>query len=367
MFSQGRSVRYGDFSYGCSFVSDSDPIDVGGRVRAPSLQVGGPFRSGRRRPRCFPVQPSDKAAVPARVKVLYIIGTQRGGSTIVGRVLGLLPDMEFAGEVRRLWGHGMAPGRTCGCGRLLPDCPVWSNVLEAVAAAGIDPDEVPELQRQVAPVRRSWRFMGRLLAAKDELGGPRARYIEAMGHTYAALADVYGAAVLVDGSKLPGDAAVLAGISSVDAYYLHLVRDPRGVLASQLRRRHPTSSVRRLCGVVAGLAMWALRHDTPRRLRAAVGDARILRIRYEDFVADPSAAAAAVSVFLGHGPAPLPAGPMELPLVHTPAGPLGARTVELEEDTRWRRELSVVERGLVTALAAPWLLRYRYLVRSSAA
>ncbi|MCA1702780.1 MAG: sulfotransferase [Actinobacteria bacterium] len=300
-----------------------------------------------------------------KVKVLYIIGTQRGGSTIVGRVLGLLPGFEFAGEVRRLWEHGIAPGRTCGCGLLLRDCPVWSTVLDAVSAAGIDPEEVPDLQHQVAPVRHSWRCTGGLLDRKDRPTGPQATYTQAMGHVYAALADTYDADVLVDSSKLPADAAVLAGIPGVDAYYLHLVRDPRGVLASQLRRHHPTSPFHRLSGAVAGVASWALRHDTPRRLESGIGDVRILRVRYEDFVADAPAAAAAIGAFVGHTATPLAAGPADLPLVHTPAGPLPSRTVELREDIRWRTELSAVERGVVTTLAAPWLVRYGYLARNS--
>src|SRR5687767_15933483 len=55
------------------------------------------------------------------------------------------------------------------------------------------------------------------------------------GSLYAQLVDVTGARVVVDASKRPEDAAVLAGVSCVDQYVLHIVRDPRAVVFSWSR------------------------------------------------------------------------------------------------------------------------------------
>lgn len=309
-------------------------------------------------------RPTPLPEADQRVKVLYIVASQRGGSTIVGRVLGLLPGVAFAGEVRRLWERGVGPDRTCGCGLRLAECPIWSKVLVGVEAAGIEPGEVPILQREVAPVRHSWRLTRRLLAARERPDPRLQRYALAMSRTFAALAEAYRAEVVIDASKLPGDAAILAGAPGVDPYYLQLVRDPRGVLSSELRRRSDGGS-NRLAGAMEGLGAWALRQDTARQLRSGFPQAKVLHLRYEDFVADPSAATGKVAAFLGRPrPSSLPPT-LELPLVHTPGGPVPARAVELREDVRWRRELSRPERALVTALTSPWLIRHGYVRRGA--
>ena len=173
------------------------------------------------------------------MKVLYILGTQRGGTTIVGRILGLVPGVVYAGEVRRLWEFGVGPDRRCGCGDLLVDCPIWSVVLLRVRAAGIDPDLVSAWQGEVAPVEGSWRTNRAIRRPRG--GSSFTGYASAMAATYHGLAEAYGVDVIIDNSKLPADGAFLAHVPGVAASYVHVVRDARGVLASQMRRRSPSS------------------------------------------------------------------------------------------------------------------------------
>src|SRR5438105_4714219 len=91
---------------------------------------------------------------PARPKVLFILGTQRGGTTIVGRMVGTLPHCVYAGEVRKLCEVGLVEGRRCGCGLAYDECPVWSQAVPA-ALAGHDAAWAQEAQRRAAPPRRS--------------------------------------------------------------------------------------------------------------------------------------------------------------------------------------------------------------------
>jgi hypothetical protein len=303
------------------------------------------------------------------MKVLYILGTQRGGTTIVGRILGLIPGVAYAGEVRRFWEFGVAPERRCGCGQPLAACPVWSVVLDRVRAAGITPSDVPAWQREVAPARSSWRStraIGRGIDGGGNASGALPGYLRALSATYAGLAEAYGAEVLVDNSKLPFDGALLRHVSGVSAYFLHVVRDPRGVLSSRLRRQHRTSPVKRSADTAVLAAAWVARHVRSGQVTSAVDPNCCVRMRYEDFVADPSAAVAIVGDLLGL-PVPPKVGPtFELPIVHTPKGPNPATATVLVQDVRWRQELGALERGLVTTLTAPWLLRDGYFRRSDA-
>ncbi len=292
------------------------------------------------------------------MKVLYILGTQRGGTTIVGRILGLVPGVVYAGEVRRLWEFGVGPDRRCGCGDLLVDCPIWSVVLLRVRAAGIDPDLVSAWQGEVAPVEGSWRTNRAIRRPRG--GSSFTGYASAMAATYHGLAEAYGVDVIIDNSKLPADGAFLAHVPGVAASYVHVVRDARGVLASQMRRRSPSSRARRSVDATMLAASWVMRHTRSEQFDPE----RLLRVRYEDFVADPGATVARACRLLELPAVPFGAGPYMLPAVHTPRGPNPALTSTLVEDMSWKNELSRFERGLIGTLTAPWLVRDGYLKRN---
>jgi hypothetical protein len=50
------------------------------------------------------------------VRVLYIGGLGRSGSTLLDRMIGQLPGFFSAGEIREVWQQGLRENRPCGCG-----------------------------------------------------------------------------------------------------------------------------------------------------------------------------------------------------------------------------------------------------------
>ena len=62
------------------------------------------------------------------VKVLYIAGWGRSGSTILTNLLGQVPGFFSGGELRYLWERNLAGGHECGCGEAFLDCKIWSRV-----------------------------------------------------------------------------------------------------------------------------------------------------------------------------------------------------------------------------------------------
>jgi hypothetical protein len=78
-----------------------------------------------------------------RIKVLYIAGSGRSGSTFLGQVLGQVPGFCFVGETLYAW-HTFDQHRLCGCGTPLVDCTFWHAVRQA-AGGGTGPIEPREL------------------------------------------------------------------------------------------------------------------------------------------------------------------------------------------------------------------------------
>nr|MDT0661486.1 sulfotransferase [Micromonospora sp. DSM 115978] len=301
-------------------------------------------------------------------KVLYITGWGRSGTTILDNVLASYPGVFSAGELAYLWRRGLAQGRSCGCGRPFPDCPLWQRILRrAYDQQRPDPSPVLALQSEVARVRDTWR----LCRQRPPTDATR-RYRDLMGRLYRAIADETGAELVIDSSKSPAGAAVLAGIDGVRGYLLHMVRDPRAVAHSWMR---PKAQLDRHKPVLmdphgpweSGTRWLAWNILAERVSREYPG--RFRRLRYEDLVAQPRATVADLLSFTG---VPADGGPFEgertvrLGPNHTVSGnPSRFQTgrVELRADDAWRREQALAPRLVAGALAIPLLHRYGYRLR----
>jgi len=177
------------------------------------------------------------------VKVLYILGQFRSGTTVLSNLLGQIPGFFCVGELRTIWRELQSEG-TCGCGEPILDCPVWRNVLATTFGSDAD---VPSLAHQMLEwqtaalgQRRTWmRTWGLLRDAPSVLqrDSPARSYATVLGRVYRAIANHPGVEVIVDSSKEPSDAALLRSMMGVRPAYVHLVRDPRGTVNS-IRKAH---------------------------------------------------------------------------------------------------------------------------------
>ena len=317
---------------------------------------------------------------PDPVKVLYIGGSGRSGSTLVERLLGALPGVCNVGEVVLMWERGLLRGERCGCGIPLPQCPFWREVGD-VAFGGWEAFNVPEFLALKRSVNRH-RFIPRLLAdggsgrhlLPEAATGRAAReYAAVYARLYRAVRQVSGCAVVVDASKHASLAFCLRTEPAIDIRVMHLVRDPRAVAYSWTRplkrpeaagaaaaspRYIPTMSP-------AQCAMrWNLLNLEFHLLTAQGTPTRL--IRYEDFIAAPVTGMRELAGFAGVEPelSFMSDTSADLGLTHTAGGnPMrfSAGRIEFRRDDEWRSRLRPDARALVTTLTFPILAHYGYL------
>ncbi|SDZ24640.1 Sulfotransferase family protein [Micromonospora pattaloongensis] len=301
------------------------------------------------------------------VRVLYLAGSGRSGSTLITTVLGQLDGVFAAGELRYLWQRGMMENRPCGCGAPFAECPLWSAVVAELF--GVDPARI------AAGLRGRLRMRGLpgLLRRHRAGARPVAPHPDddAIAALYAAVARHAGP-VIVDSSKLPPYGALLGALPGVELRVLHVVRDPRATAFSWRRRRglDGTDDDRLMSRppVWKAALLWLVWNGATLRLWAGRPD-RYLRVRYEDFVAAPAETTRRIARFAGLAPAALPftaAGTVRLAPTHSVAGnPSRHRVgaVAITDDAEWRRALSRRAYAVVTALTAPLLRRFGYPVR----
>lgn len=305
------------------------------------------------------------------MRVLYLAGWGRSGSTLLAAIMGQFPGAFAAGELRSLWARGMLEERLCGCRKPVPTCPVWENVISS-AAFSLTAAEMAEVQ-STSLRTRDYPAAWLRLAAGRGIGERLQRYVATYAAAYRAVETATGADVVLDSSGYPLDALYLARHSDVELYVLHLVRDPRPVAAAWASPKalddtvDGTDSTFRQFSPAGSAAIWSLWNsmiDGP--LAAAVGRERALRLRYEDFTADPEAAVDRVARFVGLDPATSPVDGRVAVLTpsHLVAGnPSRYATGPVEIRRDRGAELSPRDAALATFPALPLLGRYGYPVR----
>lgn len=299
------------------------------------------------------------------VRVLYVTGWCRSGTTLIGNLLGEAAGAVHVGELRYLWTNGVLGRGTntlCGCGLEVASCPLWKGVVGRLA--GDDPawhaERAVRLQREALRTRHT----GRRLAEARRVRAPHPAVADLV-RLYEAIAAESGARVIVDTGKFPAEAAALCGAPGADARVLHVVRDPRATAESWRRAKEYIPAM----GPVRSTGYWVGFNVASERVgRAFPG--RYLRLRYEDFAARPRAELARVMEHAGLvGDPPVGGdGLAELGVNHTVTGNpdrLRHGPVRVREDDAWIRTQPAVPRALATAVAAPLLGRYGYPLNPS--
>jgi len=298
------------------------------------------------------------------LKVLYVAAWGRSGTTIVDNILNGYPDVFSAGELRYLWKRGLVAKQACGCGEPVGKCPLWRDVLRKAFGKNRPlPRDVAALQARVARARDTPGLLRRPWSEDAE------RYADVMSRLYRAIGEVTGASLVVDSSKVPAEAAILARRPELDAYLLHMVRDPRGVAYSWARRTlHPDRGTLMTQHTPARSTVnWLVWNGLTEMVARRYGG-RIMRLRYEDLVADPRGRIESLLDLIGipraDGPF-LDRATVRLAPNHTVSGNPGrfrVGDIEIRDDDRWRGEQRFGHRLTASALALPMAVRYRYPV-----
>ena len=300
------------------------------------------------------------------VTVLCITGWCRSGSTIIGNILNEVDGFFHAGELHYLWqnAYGHGSNTRCGCGVDLARCPIWSAVLAAEAPDGRAREaharEVMERQAAHVRTRHTWR----VLASASSV--PLRAHAATMARTYRAIAERTGSRVIVDSTKMPGEAALLSRVDGIRPLYLHLVRDPRAVAHSWMTAKDYAPRMSALRSTAYWVGFNLASHAIARRHRD-----HSLLLHYEDFIADPAGVIASLLRFCGASPTdnPVRGRMVELRPNHTVTGnPDRFRhgaTVIRNGDAAWRTELPAGSRALALAMSWPLLAPYRWQRRRS--
>ncbi len=210
-----------------------------------------------------------------RPKVVYVMGSGRSGSTILGVALGNCEGVFYAGELDNWLVRAGIP--VLGG---LERTRFWSTVRDAVPGASelFGNRAQRDLERSFAPFRiHRWR-------ARREL---RAGYRRVTEDLYRAIAHTAGVTHVLDSSHFPLRARELQALDGIDLYLIFLVRDPRSVVDSfNLYLNRNDVAERRLRVLSTNANLW-LTHLLSVLVFLRQPRERRMLLQHEDFLADP--------------------------------------------------------------------------------
>ena len=226
------------------------------------------------------------------IKVIYVTGVGRSGSTILDILLGNHPAIESVGELINVNRSGWMKNEYCSCHAQASDCPFWSQVRQRwEQATGLtDLQEYLTLQN-----RFEFRLYKPAQIRKEAQASPEAwaRFLDLTQALYQAISEVSGKRILVDSSKSRTRGFILACLPALDVRYVHLVRDTRDIINS-LRKGHeadPKAGVQHALRALPGWRTslsWVLTNLQAHHLIRHFAAGKHCLIRYEDMLENPA-------------------------------------------------------------------------------
>ena len=324
------------------------------------------------RGKTLPVSVNGRENTPGDVRLLYIGGYTRSGSTMLNRLLATIDDHIAVGEVWHIWRVGLQENQLCGCGTPIRSCPFWTEVFNE-AFGGMDRVDTEKMLRLWYSVQDRKYLPYLVFPSLRPAAYARRleRYEKILGRLYRAIQLVSGSSLIVDSSKLASYAFMLGEVDGLRIAGIQLVRDSRATAHSWKRKKlrpevHWEQRYMERYSLAKSAFEWTSMH-TLLELAMRRFDRHVL-LRYEDLTADPVAAVQALARDLEMAWSSPPwdetGRGIEFGLDHTIGGNpnrFNAGKAEIRTDDAWQRDMPRWQQAAMSAMTFPVLARYGYL------
>lgn len=298
------------------------------------------------------------------IKFLYITSSSYSGTTLLSFLLNAHPDIATVGETEG-WNYGRNEVFPCSCGAPLSDCPFFQTIATAFRREGLpfDPRDFGTRYRLVRSARLNHYLTAELPyigstgveTVRDQLVARVPRFARLLARqdranlmfVQTALA-ISQARVFADAAKSPYRLRHLRRIRELDIHVLHIVRDPRGVTLSNMKKK----------GYEASLAIQLWIKEQVVICRIAEGFPKLMTVYYEDLCEAGDDTLAVIHNFVDVPPRRPPADfrSVQHHILGNEMRLAAASTII--QDSRWRRELSVADLGAIARACAAFRQRH---------
>lgn len=303
------------------------------------------------------------------MRLIYISGDGRSGSTLLDRILGEMDGVVSCGEIWNCWIRAFKENQKCACGSLFSECAFWSCVVDYVenSASGFNVDSLLDIQKKIMRIRYIPYMVVPCIRTKwySEL---LKEYGDLILSFYLAIQKCSGSSYIVDSSKMPLYGLLLHATGRFDLHIIHLVRNSLAVAYSWKRKKvRPEIINKRVYMPVQSSAKSAAGWLKQNLLSAFLAKLchKSIFLRYEDLTSSPRQEVSRVLEFIDLN-VPPPVGrdnKLELGLNHIISGnPMRFKRgqITIRNDSEWKNNMRITDRLIVSLISAPLMIAYGY-------
>ena len=294
-------------------------------------------------------------------KIIYIAGTGRHGSTILGNVLGEFPGFVSVGELVLIW-RDLYSHHLCGCGKDICECEFWSEVIRR-AFGSLSKDDLWKLMVSAEKLARHFGGFYQQIFQPKKRATEIIELVNAYQAVYEAIQFVSKCNIIVDSSKTPLFEGLLVSYLPFSVNTIHLIRNPCAMSFSWETKKEtpdphkPFLPQYSLLATSFSWTAWNFFIQTKR-------NKNYLRLLYEDWAEMPQYNIEKIMRFINIIP---PFSPflsdknIEIGIHHTVSGnPVRFQqgSLEIKSDERWRKFMPLYKKIAVLSLTWPLFLKY---------
>lgn len=212
-----------------------------------------------------------------KIKLIYILGAGRSGTTILATVLGNADQITTLGEMHQFFDH-LSGKKNCSCGKALSRCnQFWSEIYDQI------PDQIKESINEINDFNIKMEKHKNIplfilnIVNKNNFK----RYIKVQEKIFHIIKDNVRTEYLLDSAKYIARGLLLNKSNEIEIKFIYVVRDVRGV-ANSFKKKVQTSK-----GPISSLLYYNLINIFGEIVYRLISKDKIKKIKYEDFVSDP--------------------------------------------------------------------------------
>lgn len=293
-----------------------------------------------------------------KTKILYIAGETRSGSTILSNILGCIDGFFNGGEIIEFWKTALQ--WPCSCGKMSDQCIVWSTIYQNVID-NKDSCRFQAMNRFISQSARSFYSFRYLLFSKCyfRIKKVNACFIDSLNFLYTKIQEATGCRVIVDASKNPGYAQLLALFHDTELYVIHMIRDPRATIHSWKNKKPGlwTISAKEIA------VRWNIRNIATELFKMNP-QTHYFKLKYEQFAVDPIKYIQAIMSFIHENPERLPFVSKNEAVIENIHGLCGnpdrfkQGKIRITPDQKWVHGLERKDKFFSLLINFPLMLRY---------
>ena len=307
-----------------------------------------------------------------KIEIVYLTGFWYSGATILGRCLKTSDQAIYVGEIRDYWVKGFLKNEQCSCGAKFNQCSFWKDVtneyLNAFPTINIDKvtKDLFELEST-----KNYLQLRKFFKKKDNeyIYSLLQNYLLHTEKLYEAIAKVSGKNIIIDSSRLPGRLLALSSSNKLKIIPLYLIRDPRGVINS-LIRKDIRNYGKKKNNILKHIMIWNLKNLMSLNSIKESNMHNKQYLHYENFTRNPLRTLDKLKTILNctfnyeaeSGKVSFNLEPGHVFTGNRSRNESGKITIH--EDAKWKGELSLASKVLISVLALPLLkfVTYKYRI-----